>query len=200
MTDNVFFISIVVVGIISIVVGFFPQKKLYLKILFLAVTAACLIYQGFYGFKEKRISDYKSRKTDLYQNDISMRQSDISDNIKELKEKNKKGVLTEADYGQYICNYLESIDLSLKRLGWKHSRERIIDYYEEIAKIPDYFTFQEWSESEGFIYNSMVDEINNNFSARKMYDHGIRTKVLESFKKERDRLIVAKEREFNKSK
>ncbi len=200
--DIIFFISIGVVGIISILVGFLPQKKLSkrLKMLFLGVTIVCLAYQGVYGLKEKRMSDYKSYKSEVYQSDILRRQGELSDNMKELKEKGKKGILTEADYGQYICNYLESIDLSLKRFGWKHSRERVIDYYEEIAKIPDYFTFQEWKESENFIYNSMVDEINNNFSARNIYNSGIRIKALENFKKERDRLIAAKEREFNKNK
>jgi len=197
--DTIFFISIGVVGIISVLVGFLPQEKLsrHLKILFLVITAACLMFQGFYGLKEKRSSDYKKYRDDLYQNDMLTGQSEISDGMKELKEKSKKGVLTEAEYGLYISNYLESIDLSLKRLGWKHNRERIIDYYEEIAKIPDYFTFQEWSAAEAFIYNSMMDEINNNFSARNMYDSSARTKVLESFERERGRLITAKEREFS---
>lgn len=200
MMDIIFFISIGVVGIISAVAGLLPQKKLSkkLKMLFFIVTIACLAYQFNYGLKEKRVSDYKSYKSEMYQNDILTRQGELSDNMKELKEKGKKGILAEADYSQYICNYLESIDLSLKSFNWKHSRNRIIDYYEEIAKIPDYFTFQEWKESENFIYKYMIGEINNNFSARGIYNSGIRIKALESFKIERDRLIAAKEREFNK--
>ena len=200
--DAIFFISIGVVGIISVLVGFLPQEKLNkrLKISFLIITTACLMFQGFYGLKEKRAADCKNYRDGLYQNDMLRGQGELSDDMKELKEKSKKGILTEAEYGLYISNYLESIDLSLKRLGWKHTRERIIDYYEEIAKIPDYFTFQEWGAAESFIYNSIMDEINNNFSARNMYDSGVRTRALESFKRERERLITAKERDFNKVK
>jgi hypothetical protein len=95
---------------------------------------------------------------------------------------------------------LENIDLSIKRFGWKNMREWVTAYYDEVGKIPAYFTSEEWHAGEKFIYDSFVDEINGNFSSRNMYDSGIRLKVLESFKKERDRLLSAKDREFNKVK
>ena len=66
MMDIIFFILIGVVGIISALAGFLPQKKLSkgIKMLFFGVTIACLAYQGMYGLKEKRASDYKSYKNE----------------------------------------------------------------------------------------------------------------------------------------
>ena len=115
-----------------------------------------------------------------------------------MKQKEQKGLFTEADYGRYIALHLENINLSLRRLNSKNMRERITTYYEEVNKIPVYFNSQEWKESEKFIYDSMLDEINGDFNSRNMFDSGLRTKALEIFNKERNRLIQAKERGLTK--
>jgi hypothetical protein len=125
---------------------------------------------------------------------------ETSEDIKVLKEKEKKGLLTDAEYGRYIAHYLENIDLSIKSFRWKNTHELVTAYYDEISRIPPYFTPEEWKESEKFIYNSFVDEIEGNFSSRNMYNSGIRLKVLENFNKEHTRTVIAKEREFNKAK
>jgi len=198
----IYYISLALVGIITFAVSFIPEKKfkkIYKKLTFWVVVVF-LFFQGWYGYQEKKKNDYRDSHNQFTQDQLSARQNEISENIKDLKEKDKKGLLTDAEYGRYIAYYLENIDLSIKRFGWKNMREWVTAYYDEVGKIPAYFTSEEWHAGEKFIYDSFVDEINGNFSSRNMYDSGIRLKVLESFKKERDRLLSAKDREFNKVK
>ena len=200
--DIFYYISLALVGIITFAVSFIPEKKFkksYKKLSFWLVVIF-LFFQGWYGYQEKKKTDYNDSRNQFTQDQIFTRQNEISENIKDLKEKDKKGLLTDAEYGRYIAYYLENIDLSIKRFGWKNMREWVTVYYDEVGKIPAYFTLEEWRSGEKFIYDSFVDEINGNFSSRNMYDSGIRLKVLESFKKERERLLSAKEREFNKAK
>jgi hypothetical protein len=198
--DKLFFVSIAVVGIISALLGFLPEQKLngLMKGALFAIIVICLIFQGWYGWIEKRTTDYKDFKDAMYQDETLRGQTIISKDIKELKEKEKKGLLTDNDYSLYIARYLESIDHTLKYSHGKNTREWVTTYYEQVKKIPEYFTFEEWKESEKFIYDSMVNEINGHFAARGTFDSGMRPKLLERFKKERERLLQAKEREFNR--
>jgi len=117
----------------------------------------------------------------------------ISQDIKELKDKEKKGLLTGDDYSLYIARYLESIDQTLKFRDGKNTREWITLYYDQVGKIPSYFSLDDWKEAEKLIYSSMVNEINGHFAARGTFDSGMRPKLIETFKTERDRVIKAKE-------
>lgn len=200
--DIYYYISLAAVGIITALVSFIPEKKFkkrYKKLSFIAILI-CLAFQSWYGFQEKRKADYKESRNEFTQEQLSRKQAEISDNIEDLKKKDKKGLLTDAEYGRYIAYHLENINLTLERAGWKNMREWVAAYYEETNKIPSYFTPEEWKESEKFVYDSFIEEINGNFSSRNMYDSGIRLKVLEIFNKERNRLLSAKERELNKAK
>ena len=94
-----------------------------------------------------------------------------------------------------IRKVLERIDTNLTRLGAKSTRQWIGTYYNAINKIPDCFGAEEWEETEDIIYASMVEEINGDFSARGMFQSGMRKKLLELFKKEREKLLDARKRE-----
>lgn len=192
--DKSFFISIVIVGILSAAIGFKISKGI--KIVLFVVIVICLVFQGWYGMKEKETADYKVYKEALYQDESLRRQASISKDIGDLKEKEKKGLLTDNDYSLYIARYLESIDHTLKYRNGKNTREWITTYYDEIAKIPRFFNFEEWSSSEKLIYDSMVEEINGHFAARGTFDSGMRPKLLEIFNQERERLRNAKKRDF----
>jgi len=84
----------------------------------------------------------------------------------------------------------------LERIYWclraKSAREWLIDYYDSISKIPDYFTAEEWEETEKEIYDNIVREVNENFSARGIHRSGVREKVLGVLEKERRKLLKAK--------
>lgn len=198
--DTTFFISIFVVAIISAAISFISENKIgkAIKFCLFFVIVLCLIFQGWYGWKEKRVTDYKDFKNELYQDQTLQGQTKISKDLKELKEKEEKGLLTDDDYSLYITRYLESIDRTLKYSGGKNTREWITTYYTETGKIPSYFSFEEWEDAEKIIYESMVNEINGHFSMRGTFNSGMRPKLLEIFSKERERLLKAKEREFAK--
>lgn len=191
-----YIISLITIGVVG-GLGFFKLKKTHKKGWF-TILIVCLLFQGWYFYKDKQAEYYKNREDAYYQSENLRKQDKISNDINEMKQKEQKGLFTEADYGRYIALHLENINLSLRRLNSKNMRERITIYYEEVNKIPVYFNSQEWKESEKFIYDSMLDEINGDFSSRNMFDSGLRTKALEIFNKERNRLIQAKERELTK--
>ena len=198
--DKVFFISITIAGILSAAVSFIPEDKFSkgAKIIIFILIIVCLGFQGWYGMKEKKASDEKAYQDAVYQDESLRRQASISKDIGDLREKEKKGLLTNNDYSLYISRYLESIDNTLKYRDGKNTREWVTTYYEEVAKIPSFFNFEEWLRSENLIYESMVNEINGFFVARGTFDSGMRPKLLETFKQERETLLNAKKRNFPK--
>jgi hypothetical protein len=193
--DIVFFITVGIVGVISAAISFVPSEKMGrgMKTILFFFIALCLLFQGWYGWQEKKSSDLKAFKDALYQDESLRGQVSISQDIKELKEKEKKGLLSESDYSLYIARYLESIDQTLKFRDGKNTREWVTTYYDEVSKIPSYFSIADWKEAEKLIYDSMVNEINGHFAARGTFDSGMRPKALETFKTERERVIKAKE-------
>ena len=193
--DVIFFITVGIVGVISAAISFVPSEKMGrgMKTILFFVIAVCLLFQGWYGWQEKKSSDLKAFKDALYQDESLRGQVSISQDIKELKEKEKKGLLSESDYSLYIARYLESIDQTLKFRDGKNTREWVTTYYDEVSKIPSYFSIADWKEAEKLIYDSMVNEINGHFAARGTFDSGMRPKALGTFKTERERVIKAKE-------
>ncbi len=190
-----FFITVAIVGVISAAISFVPSEKMGrgMKTLLFFVIVLCLLFQGWYGWQEKKSSDLKAFKDALYQNESLRGQVSISQDIKKLKEKEKKGLLSESDYSLYIARYLESIDQTLKFRDGKNTREWVTTYYDEVSKIPSYFSIEDWKEAEKLIYDSMVNEINGHFAARGTFNSGMRPKAVETFKTERERVIKAKE-------
>ena len=194
--STIFFASICIVGILSAAISFIPENRIPkgIKILLFILIATCLAFQGWYGMKEKKVSDDKAYQDALYQDESLRRQASISKDIDDLREKEKKGLLTGNDYILYIARYLEGIDNTLKYQEGKNTREWVTSYYEEITKIPSFFNSEEWMNSEKLIYDSMINEINGQFAARGTFDGGGRPKLLEIFKQERESLLNAKKR------
>ncbi|MFA5060498.1 MAG: hypothetical protein WC676_07725 [Candidatus Omnitrophota bacterium] len=195
--ELIFFISIVIVGVITTVISFIPSKKMLkgIKITLFVVIILCLIFQAWYGWNDKKASHVKDLKDAWYQDESLRGQALISDDIRQLKDKEKKGLLSGDDYLLYIARYLESIDQTLKFRDGKNTWEWITAYYNEVSKIPSYFSLADWKEAEKLIYGSMVNEIDDHFAARGRSGGGVRPKVLEIFKTERERTIKAKELE-----
>ena len=196
--DKTFFITLAIVGIVSAAISFVPSEKMSrgIKTILFAVIALCLMFQGWYGWKEKKASDLKAFKDALYQDESLRGQVSISKDIKDLKDKEKKGLLTNDDYSLYIARYLESIDHTLKYRDGKNTREWITLYYDEVRRIPSHFSLEDWKEAEKLIYNSMINEINGHFAARGTFDSGMRPKLIETFKTERERVMKSKEKEM----
>jgi len=84
---------------------------------------------------------------------------------------------------------LEQIEQHLVSLMGKTTREWITTYYDAIERIPDSFIPEQWKDTEKIIYDSLVEEVNGEFTARGVFQSGMRIKLLEILKKERDKLL-----------
>ena len=194
-----FFVSLFIVGVVSLILSIWSSGKFYKpwRILFFLLVVSCLAFQTYFGYSEKKAADLSERRNGLFQDQSLYRQSEISQDIKELKEKDKKGLLTDVDYDRYIALYLENISLTLKQLDRNNLREWTGIYFDNVDKIPKYYTYEEWKESEKFIYSSILNEIIGSFASRNIQGGG-RDKVIQDFKDARNRLLTAKDREFKK--
>lgn len=179
---------ITLVGCLSV---FLEPSKIHplLKVLMIASSMLVVIILIRYQVVEKKQKEY----TDYI---ASMERQGIQKEIKSLKAKEKKGLLENSDYLRYISLRLEELSHSLRSIGRAHRRDFILDYFTDVAKIPTYFNFEEWKETEAMIYQKAVNYINADFSARGIANSGMRIKLLEDFKKEREKLVKAKGREF----
>lgn len=192
--DKAFFITIAIVGITSTAISFIPSEKMHksIKILLFILILLCLVFQSFYGWKEKTSADKKDFRDALYQDESLRRQFSISEDIKRLRDKENKGLLTDNEYSLYIARYLESIDNTLKFKDGRNIREWITLYYSEVDKIPSFYSLEDWKEAENLIYANMLNEINGQFASRGTFNSGMRPKLLEQFKAERERLLKEK--------
>ena len=87
---------------------------------------------------------------------------------------------------------LERIEQGLTRMMGRSTREWMSAYYNATGGIPNCFTAEQWRESEKIIYDSLVQEVNGDFEARNMFHSGMRVKLLEVLKKEREKMLKAK--------
>lgn len=201
--DILYYLSISILGILSAINNIFQQKfKGKFRVSIFIIILGCLFIAVYYGIEEKKAAADKTLNDEVYQDRSIRNQEDISRNVKELKEleeKKEKGLLTNDDYITYIVLHLESIDRTLKFKDNKNIRSWITAYYEEVEKTPSFYNFQEWTNRELMIYRSILGAINSDFSARGLYNSGMRTKVIETFKEERERLLNAKKREFQEA-
>jgi hypothetical protein len=201
--DKLFYISIAIVAILSTISNFYQHKfARRIKNGVIIAIFLCLGFQVFYGIREKKAADNKAVSDEMYQDRSIRNLADISrdvNELKELEEKKEKGLLTNNDYIRYVVLYLESIDRTLKFKDNVNVRSWITVYYEEVEKTPSFYNFQEWTNRELMINRSILGAINSDFSARGLYNSGMRTSVIESFQEERERLLNAKKREFQEA-
>jgi len=72
----------------------------------------------------------------------------------------------------------------------------VLLYFEQVEKIPQFYDQNEWVESESEIYHSLEKKIKNHYESRGLTESGFPKEQLALLKKERDRLLTAKRREF----
>lgn len=105
--------------------------------------------------------------------------------------------MDEKDLGKKLDELrkvLEVINRNLRRLWTKSMREWISSYHDAIGKIPDYFTLEEWEETEKLLYADMVQEIKGDFTETCTLRSTMAIKTLELFKQERAKLLEARKR------
>jgi len=69
-------------------------------------------------------------------------------------------------------------------------------YYEQVEKIPQFYDQNEWAQSESELYHSLEKKIKNHYESRGLSASGFPKEQLERLKKEREKLLTAKKREF----
>jgi len=115
----------------------------------------------------------------------------------EKREKREKLKTTE-DYLRYGIMQLDEINHHLGTVARNSSISQnfILLYFEQVEKIPQFYDQNEWSQSESKIFLSLERKIKNHYESRGLSASGLPKEQLELLKKERDRLLTAKRREF----
>lgn len=178
---------------------FFDYKKilpLRWKILFVILIILgniALLLQS----KDKEKIDQERWISSQWRDDL--RTQDLSNAIKDTKEEEKQSLFdkypSETATGFLDVNYLRLKDLfgTNKKFGEQY----LTTYFNEVGKIPNFYTLEEWKETENILFNSMRQSLKGYFISRNTYEgHG--KEAEKEFIKERGKYIKAKEREFSK--
>jgi len=116
--------------------------------------------------------------------------------IHEIEKREK--LKTTEDYLRYGIMQLDEINHHLGTVARKSSvyLNFVLLYFEQVEKIPQFYNQNEWVESESKIFLSLERKIKNHYESRDLSASGLPKEQLELLKKERDRLLTAKRREF----
>jgi hypothetical protein len=116
--------------------------------------------------------------------------------IQEIEK--RESLKTNQDRLRYGIMQLDEINHHLRIIAQNSTiyHNFILLYFEQVERIPIFFNQSEWVDSELEIYDSMVNRINEYFNLAGMFESSIRKKQLEVLKKEREKLLTAKRREF----
>lgn len=111
---------------------------------------------------------------------------------------NRENLKTNQDRLRYGIMQLDEINHHLRTIARNSTSYHnfILLYFEQVEKIPHFFNQNEWEDSELEIYDSMVNRINEYFNLAGMFKSSTREKLIALLKKEREKLLIAKRREF----
>lgn len=193
----VYYIATIYLGALGITALFLEFNKWHwfwkLTVGFLAFMAVILslAYQHIEkkaDERDKQISDFRSEQ----------RTQVINQKLDTLNEKEKRGSLTDKDFLLRIGLELEKLNINVKSQENLIRPQYLTAYFNEAAKIPDFYTWEEWKETEAVLYQRILASINGHFNARGVYNSGMRVALIDEFNKEREKYIKAKERQFKK--
>jgi len=164
-----------------------PKIIIYISYGIAIVSVVSLGWERMESRKDNEISRYIAR----------IERQDISRGVSELKDLQKKestGKITANDYLHYIVSELQGIRIKMGRM--KNINEEIIDYFQKIKNIPEFYNKEEWLESENDIFKRLIAQVKENLAARGLARSGSMDKYLGVLKKEREKYLKAKERTF----
>ena len=143
---------------------------------------------------DKKKEEYIQEEEYSDRQEIKSGVNSLSDQQRIQEMKKRENLKTTEDYLRYGMMQIDDINHNLRILAQNSSSYHnfILLYFEQVEKIPIFFNQNEWEESELEIYNFLFNMINEYFISAS----GLREKQLVLLKKERDRLLVAKKREF----
>jgi len=147
---------------------------------------------------DKKKEEQKQEEEYFDRQEIKSGVNSLSNQQRIEETEKRENLKTTKDYLRYGMMQIDDINHNLRIIARNSSiyHNFLLLYFEQVEKIPHFFNQNEWEGSELEIYNSLVNKINDDFESRGLFKSGLREKQLVLLKKERDRLLVAKRREF----
>jgi len=110
----------------------------------------------------------------------------------------RENLKTTKDYLRYGMMQIDDINHNLRIISLNSSiyLNFVLLYFEQVEKIPQFYDQNEWVESESEIYHSLEKKIKNHYESRGLTESGFPKEQLILLKKEREKLLIAKRREF----
>jgi hypothetical protein len=191
------YIYIISYGCLSILLD---PSNITLKIkiitsLLLVVSALILIVKKELDKKKEeqlREEEYFDRK------EIKSGVNSLSNQQRIQEMEKRENLKTTKDYLRYGMMQIDDINHNLRIISRNLSiyhNFRLL-YLEQIKKIPQFYDQNEWVESESEIYHSLEKKIKNHYESRGLSASGFPKEQLELLKKKREKLLIAKRREF----
>ena len=179
---------------------FFGQSTLTLNFkivtsIFVGVSVAITIVKQVLDKKEER---QKQEEESFDRQEIKSGVNSLSNQQRMQEIEKREKLKTTEDYLRYGIMQLDEINHHLGTVARNSSISQnfILLYFEQVEKIPQFYDQNEWSQSESEIYLSLEKKIKNHYESRGLSASGLPKEQLASLKKERNRLLTAKRREF----
>ncbi|PIQ90211.1 MAG: hypothetical protein COV71_05835 [Candidatus Omnitrophica bacterium CG11_big_fil_rev_8_21_14_0_20_41_12] len=190
----IYYSSIFYLGAFAIVVAFpfFTRWHWLIKLAVALLAFVALILSIAYQHLEKKTEELDKRIAEMRD---EQRTQVISKKLDDLKEKEKKGLFTDKDYLNRIALQLEELTINIESQSKLVRQQYLTAYFDEVAKIPAFYTWEEWKETEGILYSRILNGINGIFNLRGMFSSSERVALIDEFNKERDKYLKAKERQ-----
>lgn len=131
-----------------------------------------------------------------------MRNRNLTEAMRNGSEKKKKSLLeigmpeTAQSFLDHNYSRLQNLLGTNKKIG----EQCLTNYFSEVSKIPNFYTWEEWKETEVLLFKNMRESLKGYFISRNPYDKDHGKAAVDEFVKEREKYVKAKEREFNKKK
>lgn len=190
-------VATIVLSIIIVAEILFDYKKQKFR---WKIPLLILIVLGNIGLylntKEKERLDQEKWSAVQWREDV--RNQNLAEALKKGPEK-KKDLFEEAsrETAQRFLDFNFSRLQDLFGTERKISEQYLTDYFSEVSKIPNFYTWEEWSETENILFDNMRRSLRGYYSSRNPYsDRG--QLVDAGFVKEREKYIKAKKREFDR--
>jgi len=139
------------------------------------------------------------KRTDEEQREYSEMKRDYDaqkthEKLDELKRKEEQGLFKDVDYLNRIGLQLDDLNHNIRTFKNVINEQYLTVYFTEVAKIPEFYTWEEWKETEAILFNHMLQELKGHFSSRGIYQSSMRENAEKTFNSEREKYIKAKER------
>ncbi|GEM_PF-3002883 len=192
-----YFFAVLYLGILGIYALFnnLVEKDWLLRLLLGLFACLCLVFTIAYQNKEKKTEDIK--KEYAYRRADSQMQ-EIKGKLDNLNEKEKRGLFKDIDYLNRIALELDALNLNLEKREPIIKEQYLTIYFREVDKIPKFYNWEEWKESENILFIRMFNNLKGYFNLMGMLSSGEMKVIENEFNKEREKYLKAKERELKK--